>query len=85
MSQLQNTFSSKRASTIRLLVARMVLSHWLLVPGMMHDAVTPAPSSRYDAFTPAPSSRYDAFTPAPSSRYDAGSSEQVFCTWLIRE
>ena len=22
---------------------------------------------------------------APSSRYDAGSSEQVFCTWLIRE
>ena len=32
-----------------------------------------------------PSSRYDAVTPAPSSRYDAGSSEQVFCTWLIRE
>ena len=52
----------------------MVLSHWLLVAGMMHDAVTPAPSSRYDAVTP-----------APSSRYDAGSSEQVFCTWLIRE
>ena len=39
MSQLQNTFSSRGASTI----------------------------------------------PAPSSRYDAGSSEQVFCTWLIRE
>ena len=52
----------------------MVLSHGLLIAGMMHDAVTRAPSSRYDAVTP-----------APSSRYDAGSSEQVFCTWLIRE
>ena len=53
----------KEPAPYRLLVAGMVLSHWLLVAGMMHDAVTPA----------------------PSSRYDAGSSEQVFCTWLIRE
>ena len=43
------------------------------------------PSSFIRRVTPAPSSRYDAVTPAPSSRYDAGSSEQVFCTWLIRE
>ena len=52
----------------------MVLSHWFLVAGMMHDAVTPAPRSRHDAVTP-----------TPSSQYDAGSSEQVFCTWLIWE
>ena len=64
----------KEPAPYRLIVAGMVLSHGLLIAGMMHDAVTRAPSSRYDAVTP-----------APSSRYDAGSSEQVFCTWLIRE
>ena len=43
------------------------------------------PSSFIRRVTPPPSSRYDAVTPAPSSQYNAGFTEQVFCTWLIRE